>query len=84
MKVEKIIPEIKSLTTGMYYEKFQELIDFLIKNKDILNEYIIVCQEQLYNECKRIGLFFKVKTIKCYELPENVLIFCIKKNLFKI
>mgnify|MGYP001623627579 CR=1 FL=1 len=81
MKVEEIIPEIKALTTYIYYEKLQELIDFIVKNKDI-NKYQIVCQEQLYNECKRIGSFFGIEIIKSFNLPENILMLCVKKILF--
>lgn len=78
MKLERIIPEIKTLTTGIYYKQLQELVDFLMKHwdKDIW-KYKIVCDELLYNECKTIGIFFQTEVLKTNHLPEGTLIACV-------
>lgn len=79
MKLERIIPEIKALTTGIYYKQLQELLDFLIeknKNGDIWH-YKIICDESLYDECKSIGMFFRIEVIKSLCLPEGTLITCV-------
>ena len=75
MKLERIIPEIKTLTTGIYYKEFQKLIDYLTEIPDVeIKKHKIICQEYVYNECFKIGNFFKVKTLKSNNLPTNVLI----------
>lgn len=75
MKLEKIIPEIKTLTTGIYYKEFQKLLDSLVEIPVTeIKNYKIICQEHVYNECYKIGIFFKVKTLKSNNLPTNVLI----------
>lgn len=79
MKLERIIPEIKALTNGIYYKKLQELLDFLIERnkKGDIWHYKIICNELLYDECKTIGMFFKIEVIKSLCLPEGVLITCV-------
>lgn len=75
MKLERIIPEMKTLTTGIYYKEFQKLIDSLIEIPYMeIKNYKIICQEYVYNECFKIGNFFKVETLKSSNLPTNVLI----------
>lgn len=75
MKLERIIPEMKTLTTGIYYKEFQKLIDWLLEipHTEIKN-YKIICQEYVYKECLKIGNFFKVETLKSNNLPTNVLV----------
>ena len=75
MNLERIMAEIKTLTTGIYYKELQKLLDALVEipDKEIKNHKII-CQECVYNECFKIGNFFKVETLKSNNLPTNVLI----------
>ena len=78
MKLERIIPGIKTLTTGIYYKQLQELVNFLMKrgDKDIW-KYKIICNELLYDECKTIGMFFQIEVLKTNNLPEGTLITCV-------
>lgn len=75
MKLEQIIPEIKTLTTGVYYKEFQKLLDALNEIPVTkIKKYKIICQEHVYNECFKIGNFFKVETLKSNNLSTNTLI----------
>ena len=79
MKLERIIPEIKTLTSGVFYRELQELEDFLVEKlkQDTIGHYKIICTELLYEECKRIGLFFRIEVIKSLNLPTDTLITCV-------
>ena len=95
MDLIKIIPEIHTLTTGIYYEQLKELLDFVLelnKNK-ALNEieisykdrkkYKIFCKEVVYRECKKIGEYFDIPVLKCNNLSEKELIVCINIDKLK-
>ena len=78
MKVENIIPEIHTLTTGIYYKEFQKLIDCVLNIPVMYRKnYWIICRESVSLECKRIGDFFNVKTMKTHMLPNQYLIICV-------
>ena len=79
MKLERIIPEIKTLTSGFYYKQLQELVDFLVEKmkNDTIWHYKIICNEMLYDECKIIGMFFRIEVIKSHDLPKKTLITCV-------
>lgn len=79
MKLERIIPEIKTLTTGIYYKELQELLDFLLEKlrNDTIWHYKIICDEMLYDECRTMGMFFRIEVIKSNYLPKGVLVTCV-------
>lgn len=84
MKLEEIIPEIHTLTTGSYYRELQRLVDHLmtISPSDRI-KYRVICIESIYNECKRICDFFNIKLLKNNELPEKHLMICVNYHKLK-
>lgn len=78
MKVEEIIPEIHSLTNGIYYVELQRLVNYLMGIIPIdRKKYRVICRESVYNECKRITDFFNVKLYMAYDLPDKYLMVCV-------
>lgn len=76
--LEKIISEIKTLTTGIYYNQLQELLDYIVEIPyEDRKKYKIICKEVVYRECKRIADYFRIDVLKANYLPENDLICCI-------
>ena len=73
MNLERILAEMRTLTTEIYYKQFEELLDYLCSLKNI-EDYIILCQERIYKESKKIGDYFKIRTIKADYLPDDTLI----------
>lgn len=73
MNLERILAEMRTLTTGIYYKQFEEALDYLCSLKNV-EDYIILCQERIYKESKKIGDYFKIRTIKADYLPDDTLI----------
>lgn len=84
MKLEEIIPEIHTLTTGTYYREFQRLVDHLmtISPSDRI-KYRVLCRESIYNECKRICDFFNITLYQSCDLPEKHLMICVNYHKLK-
>ena len=84
MKLEEIIPEIHTLTTGVYYNELQRLVDHLITiPPSYRKRYRVVCREFIYNECVKVTDFFNIKLLKSDELPDNTLIVCINYHKWR-
>lgn len=81
MELEEIFAEIKNLTTGIYYKQLKELVNSIseIPHKE-RNKYSIVCQENIFAQCKKIADYFNIKTIKPAYLPDDILIFLYKEE----
>lgn len=84
MKLEEIIPEIHTLTTGFYYRELQKLVDHLmtISPSDRI-KYRVICRESIYRECKRITDFFNIKVLQSNDLPEKHLMICVNYHKLK-
>ena len=84
MDLEAIFAEINNLTVGMYYKQFKELVNSISKipHKE-RNKYSIVCQENIFAQCKNIADYFNIKTIKSAYLPDDILIVLFKQDFFR-
>lgn len=84
MNLERIIPEIHTITTGIYYKELQETLDYILEipYKD-RKGYLICCQEKIYRECKKIGKFFKIPVIIETALLDKNLIVIINVDKIK-
>ena len=84
MKLEEIIPEIHTLTTGTYYRELQRLVDHLMTiSPSNRVKYRVICKESINRECERITDFFNVKLLKSNELPEKHLMICVNYHKLK-
>ena len=84
MKLEEIIPEIHTLTTGTYYRELQKLVNYLMTiPPSERKKYRVICRESIYRECKRITDFFSIKVLQSNELPEKNLIICVNYHKLK-
>lgn len=80
-ELEEIFVEMKNLTTGIYYEQFKKLIKSILKiSYKQRYKYVVICQEKVYRECKKIADYFNMKAIKSSYLPENILIVLYKEE----
>ena len=81
MDLEKIFAEIKTLTTGIYYKQFKELVESILKipfkQRD---RYTVICKENVYKECKKIADYFEIKTVVSDYLPDDILIVLYKNE----
>ena len=81
--LEKTIAKMKLLTCERYNDILEELIDYILALPDgDIKKHMIVCQEKVYKECKKIGDYFKIKTNAVNHLPEDVLCVCV--NVYEI
>ena len=56
--LEKIIPEIHTITCGIYYKQLQELLNSILNRPvDKRKKDIILCKEGIYRQCKKIAYF---------------------------
>ena len=84
MKLEEIIPEIYTLTTGSYYRELQRLVDHLMTIPPSNRiKYRVICRESIYRECKRITDFFNIKVLQSNALPEKYLMICVNYHKLK-
>ena len=84
MDLEAIFTEINTLTVGIYYKQFKELVNSInkIPHKE-RNKCSIVCQENIFAQCKKIADYFNIKTIKSVYLPDDILIVLFKQDFFR-
>lgn len=83
MELEKIIPEIHTITCGIYYKQLQELLNSIVnQSDDERKKCIILCKEGVYTQCKRIADFFKMKVYITTNLPEDTIIVLVKYPFF--
>lgn len=81
MELEEIFAEIENLTTGIYYKQFKKIVKSISKiSYKQRYKYVVICQEKVYRECKKIADYFKMKAIKSSYLPENILIVLYKEE----
>lgn len=83
MDLEGIFAEINTLTVGIYYEQFKELVESILKIPFRQRyRYTVICKENVYKECKKIADYFEIKTVKSDYLLDDILIVLYKnKNL---
>ena len=81
MDLEAIFAEINTLTVGIYYKQLKELVNSIseIPHKE-RNKYLIVCQENIFAQCKKIADYFNIKTIKSAYLPDDILMILFKQE----
>ena len=80
-ELEEIFAEIKNLTTGIYYEQLKKLVKSILKiSYKQRYKYVVICQEKVYKECKKIADYFNMKAIKSSYLSENILIVLYKEE----
>ena len=80
-ELEEIFAEMKNLTTGIYYEQLKKLVKSILKKSYKQRyKYVVICQEKVYKECKKIADYFNMKAIKSSYLPENILIVLYKEE----
>lgn len=79
MELEKIIPEIHTITCVIYYKQLQELLNSILNRPvDKKKKDIILCKKEVYTPCKRIADFFKMKVNIATYLPEDIIIVLVK------
>lgn len=80
-ELEEIFAEMKNFTTGIYYKQFKKLVKSILKiSYKQRYKYVVICQEKVYRECKKIADYFNMKVIKSSCLPENILIVLYKEE----
>ena len=53
-ELEEIFAEMKNLTTGIYYKQFKKLVKSISKiSYKQRYKYVVICQEEVYRECKK-------------------------------
>lgn len=78
---EEIFAEINTFTVGIYYKQLKELVKSILKiSYKQRHKYIIICQEKVYRECKKIADYFNIKAIKSSYLPEDILMVLYKEE----
>ncbi len=81
MDLEEIFAEINTLTVGIYYEQFKELIESIVKIPFRQRyRYTVICKENVYKECKKIADYFAIKIVKSDYLPDDTLIVLYKNE----
>lgn len=74
--------EMKTITAGIYYKQLKEIAEFILNlPRKERKKFIIFCKYSIFQKCKQIGDYFKLKTKISEYLPENVLCI-IAKNTF--
>lgn len=83
MDLEEIFAEINTLTVGIYYEQFKELVENILKIPFRQRyRYTVICKENVYKECKKIADYFGIKTVESDYLPDDILIVLYKMEIF--
>lgn len=81
MELEEIFAEIENLTTGIYYKQFKKLVKSILKiSYKQRYKYVVICQEKVYRECKKIADYFKMKTFESGYLPKDILMVLYKEE----
>lgn len=85
MDLEEIFAEINTLTVGIYYEQFKELVESILKIPFRQRyRYTVICKENVYKECKKIADYFEIKTVKSDYLQDDILIVLYKNENLRV
>jgi len=80
-ELEEIFAEINTFTVGIYYKQLKELVKSILKiSYKQRHKYVVICQEKVYRECKKIADYFNIKAIKSSYLPEDILMVLYKEE----
>ena len=74
---------IKTTTTGIYYDKLNELITSLESKGANIKNYMIFCQPRIEEKISKIAKYFKINYKSTCMLPKNTLIILADKRIFK-
>lgn len=78
--LEEIFAEINTLTVGIYYKQFKQLVESISKiHFRERYKYTVICKENVYKESKKIADYFVIKTVKSDYLQDYIL-FVLYKN----
>ena len=78
-----VFGHIRAVTTGIYYDKLNELITSLEKKGDDIKDYMIFCQSRVEEPIKKIAKYFKIEYKSTFLLPNDTLIVLARKEIFK-
>lgn len=78
-----VFGHIRAVTTGIYYDKLNELITSLEKKGDDIKDYMIFCQPRVEEPIKKIAKYFKIEYKSTFLLPNDILIVLARKEIFK-
>ena len=78
-----VFGHIRATTTGIYYDKLNELITSLEQKGTDVKDYMIFCQYRVEEQIKKIAKYFKIEYKSTSLLPEDTLIVLAKKKIFK-
>lgn len=80
-ELEEIFAEMKNLTAGIYYKQFKKLVKSISKiSYKQRYKYVVICQEEVYRECKKIADYFEMKAFESGYLPEDILMVLYKEE----
>lgn len=86
-KVDEIMIDvfgnIRAVTTGIYYDKLNELISSLEQKGDEVKEHMIFCQPRIEEAIEKIAKYFKIEYRSTTLLPNDTLIVLAHKKVFK-
>lgn len=81
MDLEEIFAEINTLTVGIHYKQFKELVESILKIPFRQRyRYTVICKENVYKECKKIADYFKMKAFESGYLPKDILMVLYKEE----
>lgn len=78
-----VFGHIRATTTGIYYDKLNELITSLEQKGTDVKDYMIFCQYRVEEQIKKIAKYFKIEYKSTSLLPKDTLIVLAKKEIFK-
>lgn len=78
-----VFGHIRATTTGIYYDKLNELITSLEQKGANVKEYMIFCQPRVEEQIKKIAKYFKIKYKSTCLLLNDTLIVLAKKEIFE-
>lgn len=78
-----VFGNIRAATTGIYYDKLNELISSLEQKGDNVINYMIFCQPRVEEQIKKIAKYFKIEYKSTSLLPNDTLIVLARKEIFK-
>lgn len=78
-----IFGNIRAVTTGIYYDKLNELISSLEQKGDNVINYMIFCQPRVEKQIEKIANYFKIEHKSTFLLPNDTLIVLARKEIFK-
>ena len=81
--LHRIIPNLDTLTTSIYYKQLYDLVDSLDRKSWELENYIIFYKPNVRHEVSSIANYYKVECRLSDTLPEDVLICIIDKRIIE-